>query len=98
MIPQNELKSKELIGSLEGAEVYRLTSVGGLNLIVKKLSTGFSILCAAPLKSIANFLAKKKFPQIELFEIAKSNHFMTEQEMVDLAAPFEKQLEEWLKE
>lgn len=69
-----EIKSKTQIGSLDGKSVWELALKGGLSVIARIAKSGVEILSAAPHRAIGRFMAKKKFPKLELITLEKSEY------------------------
>lgn len=74
-ISQEQIASKVRVGSHQGDPVFRIVTLGGLNLIVKKHSKSgkLEVAAAAPHRAIAAFIAEKHLKGVNWSELSKSD-------------------------
>jgi hypothetical protein len=73
-IDQAQIASKTKVGMHEGDPVFRIVTLGGLNMIVKKHKSGkLEVAAAAPHRAIAAFIAEKHLKGVNWSELSKSD-------------------------
>jgi len=76
-IRPEEVRSTTKVGTLDGQNVYELVLKGGLHLLTVAKTTaknGVEFLAAAPHRAFARFMARKKYPDLKITALAKSEH------------------------
>ena len=72
-IKANEIADKKRIGTLKGRGVFRLSTIGGLHLVVASSSSGdVEVLGAGSHPGIARHLARKRESDIRFDDLSKS--------------------------
>lgn len=71
-ITSDHIQSKKEIGLLKGKPVIELITTGGLHLVVAAKDGKFETLGTGPHRAISRYIAKKREPDIEYNEMAKS--------------------------
>ena len=69
---QIEPGSKKEIGKLGAKRVFKLATLGGLQMIIAATPSGPELLGAGSHQAIAKHIAKKKHPEVEFNELSKS--------------------------
>ena len=78
-IPAAQVNWKKRVGKIDDAEVWALSTVGGLNLVVKSLRGGKTeVLGAGPHRAIARHIAERQNPSIVWTTLEKGEHFPVE--------------------
>ena len=71
-IPNSEIKKKKLVGSHDGDDVYEVSTVGGLNLILANRKKGPETLGAGSHPAISRWIAEKNAKSIQWTSLVKS--------------------------
>jgi hypothetical protein len=71
-IPQNQIKDKKRVGTLDGTPVVQMETVGGLYLWAVSKGQKTEILSCAPHPGVCKYLAQKKNPRLIVKELCKA--------------------------
>lgn len=75
LIPADQIKSREVVGDLDGDKVVHLAYVGGLNAIVQVSQGHTKPLAFGSHVAVAKHLAKKQAPSIKWTGLRKSDEY-----------------------
>ena len=78
LIPSDQIKSREVVGDLDGDKVVHLAYVGGLNAIVRVSNGHSKPLAFGSHPAVARHLPKKQAPSIKWTSLRKSDHYPLE--------------------
>lgn len=71
-IPAREVEYRRQIGHLKGRPVFRIGSIGGLQIVAAARAGGMEILGGAPDFGVSKFLARQAEPDIVYDELSKA--------------------------
>lgn len=95
-VKASEVASKKVVGTLEGKDVYEVALIGGLHVVGTLKAGKLEPLGTGPHRAVARHIAKKRAPEIEYNEIAKSEQW-PEESFRDLLPAYEKLTDELIK-
>lgn len=69
-----DIKNKRRVGTLEGKDVIEVETTGGFHMLVVSKGAGMETLGTGPHKCVSRHIASKRFPRLQLHELAKGEY------------------------
>lgn len=69
-----DIKTKKKVGTLDGKDVIEVETTGGFNMLVVAKGAGMETLGTGPHKCVSRHIASKRYPELRLTDLAKSEY------------------------